>query len=81
MPKAEVTNYSITWSAGASNDSGIAQARWRLRPTTLLSKSWCAPQQIGAVDFRLGSRVDGAPARVFLTLLQHWSGAVTCPAC
>ena len=28
-----------------------------------------------------GSRVDGALARAFLTLLQHWSGAVTCPAC
>jgi hypothetical protein len=27
------------------------------------------------------SRVDGALARAFLTLLQHWSGAVTCPAC
>ena len=26
-----------------------------------------------------GSRVDGAMARTFLTLLQHWSGAVTCP--
>ena len=30
---------------------------------------------------RFGSRVDGAMARAFLTLLQHWSGAVTCPAC
>jgi len=28
-----------------------------------------------------GSRVDGALASAFLTLVQHWSGAVTCPAC
>jgi hypothetical protein len=27
------------------------------------------------------SRVDGALARAFLTSLQSWSGAVTCPAC
>src|SRR5271166_4417221 len=26
----------------------------------------------------VGSRVDGALARAFLTLMQHWSGAVTC---
>jgi len=32
------------------------------------------------VDDHLGSRVDGA-GKNFLTLLQHWSGAVTCPAC
>jgi hypothetical protein len=29
----------------------------------------------------LGSRVDGALGKNFLTFLQHWSGAVTCPAC
>ena len=28
-----------------------------------------------------GSRVDGVPGKNFLTFLQHWSGAVTCPAC
>jgi len=32
--------------------------------------------------FHLGSCVDGARlARTFLTLVQHWSGAVMCPAC
>jgi hypothetical protein len=35
--------------------------------------------QLSYVSF--GSRVDGAMARAFFTLLQHWSGAVTCPAC
>ena len=35
----------------------------------------------GFADGSFGSRVDGALARTFLTFLQHWSGAVTCPAC
>jgi hypothetical protein len=35
----------------------------------------------GLAHVRFGSRVDGALARGFLTFLQHWSGAVTCPAC
>jgi hypothetical protein len=41
------------------------------------------PSCIGyfAADVGYGSRVDGAMARAFLTLVQHWSGAVTCPAC
>jgi hypothetical protein len=57
--EAEVTNYSITWSARARNDSKFyAQARGRLHPTTSLSESCCAPQQIGVVDFRLGSKCE-----------------------
>ena len=32
-------------------------------------------------DVAFGSRVDGALARAFFTYVQHWSGAVTCPAC
>ena len=55
------------------------------RPLTASSaKSTCDARP----DHTFGSRVDGAMARVdgamaraFLTFLQHWSGAVTCPAC
>jgi hypothetical protein len=44
-------------------------------------KSKFVEAYFGGSDVRFGSRVDGAMARAFLTLLQHWSGAVTCPAC
>jgi hypothetical protein len=33
--------------------------------------------EIGTRIFKLGRLIDGS----FLTLMQHWSGAVVCPAC
>ena len=54
-------------------------------PIRCSSPAECLPAKADIVywgwNVRFGSRVDGAIARAFLTLLQHWSGAVTCPAC
>jgi Na+/phosphate symporter len=36
---------------------------------------------IGLVAFRSGAHVWTAPWQELSDVLQHWSGAVTCPAC
>jgi hypothetical protein len=77
--RAIICGFSITDAEHRSQES----------PTTQRRLSCLASGQYGAWSLSLapngfvtfGSRVDGAMARAFLTVVQHWSAAVTYPAC